>query len=109
VAPLSAYGRTKADAEIGVLASCGAALIARTGAFFGPWDEARKAASGMGYPEELIEDCLTDDLSLAASRPSYRVLGTERGQRLPALDDALARFVTEREHQRRQPPRGSAA
>ena len=147
------------------------ALIVRTGAFFGPWDEvnavyrageafadgqpwraptnqrvsptyvpdlvttsldllidgadglwhlandgdvswaelARKAASAMGYPDDLVEDCLIEDLGLAAPRPSYSVLGTERGQRLPALDDALARFVAERERQRRRPSRGTAA
>ena len=74
------------------------------------WAElARKAAAAMGYPEELVEDCLTADLPLAAARPSYSVLGTERGQRLPALDDALSRFVAERRRQRRRPSRGTAA
>jgi dTDP-4-dehydrorhamnose reductase len=171
VAPLSAYGRSKADAEIGVLARCGDALIARTSALFGPWDEAnavyrageafaagqpwrvptdqrvsptylpdlvnasldllidgadgvwhlandgdvswaelaRRSAAALGYPEDLVEDCLTADLGLAAPRPAYSVLGTERGQRLPALDDALARFVAERDRQRRRPSRRTAA
>jgi dTDP-4-dehydrorhamnose reductase len=39
VAPLSVYGRTKADAERRVLALLPSALLVRTGAFFGPWDE----------------------------------------------------------------------
>jgi dTDP-4-dehydrorhamnose reductase len=171
VAPLSVYGRSKADAEIVVQAACGHALIARTSAFFGPWDEAnvvhhavaalaagqpwrapsdqrvsptyvpdlvnvaldllidgadgiwhlanqgavswselaRKAAAALRYSDDLIEDCLTEELGLTATRPPYSVLGTERGQRLPALDDALARFVAEREFPVRRPSRGTAA
>lgn len=38
-APLSAYGRSKAAMENGVLAASPAALIARTSAFFGPSDD----------------------------------------------------------------------
>jgi dTDP-4-dehydrorhamnose reductase len=171
VAPLSAYGRSKADAETAVQAACPHALIARTSAFFGPWDQAnavhravtafaadhrwrapsdqrvsptyvpdlvnvsldllidgadgiwhlanegdvswselaRKAASATGYSGHLVEDCLTEELGCAAARPVYSVLGTDRGQRLPALDDALARFVAERDRQSRRPCRGTAA
>ena len=159
VAPLSAYGRSKAAAEPAISAACPDALIARTSAFFGPWDEAnvvyraaeafatanpwrapndqrvsptyvpdlvnvsldllidgasgiwhlandgnvswselaRKAAVALGYPESMVDECVTAALGLAAVRPAYRVLGTERGQRLPPLDDALRRFVSERE------------
>jgi dTDP-4-dehydrorhamnose reductase len=171
VAPLSAYGRSKADAETAVQAACPDALIARTSAFFGPWDHAnvvhhavnafaagrpwrapsdqrvsptyvpdlvnvaldllidgadgiwhlandgdvswselaRKVASAMGYSSDLVEDCLTEELGYAAARPVYSVLGTDRGQRLPALDDALARFVAERDRGLRRPCRGTAA
>ncbi|MBD0329586.1 MAG: SDR family oxidoreductase, partial [Thermoleophilia bacterium] len=38
VAPLSVYGRTKAEAERVVLAWSPDALVVRTSAFFGPWD-----------------------------------------------------------------------
>ncbi len=38
VAPLNVYGRTKADAEKGVLTRHPEALVIRTSAFFGPWD-----------------------------------------------------------------------
>jgi dTDP-4-dehydrorhamnose reductase len=38
-APLNVYGRTKAEAEARVLAACPEALVVRTSAFFGPWDE----------------------------------------------------------------------
>jgi dTDP-4-dehydrorhamnose reductase len=39
VAPLNVYGRTKAEAERRVLEAMPAALVVRTSAFFGPWDE----------------------------------------------------------------------
>ncbi|WP_017718262.1 family 1 glycosylhydrolase [Kamptonema formosum] len=39
VAPLSVYGRSKAEAEKRVLESLPKALVIRTSAFFGPWDE----------------------------------------------------------------------
>jgi dTDP-4-dehydrorhamnose reductase len=38
VAPLSVYGRSKAEAERRVLHCNGEALVVRTSAFFGPWD-----------------------------------------------------------------------
>jgi dTDP-4-dehydrorhamnose reductase len=38
-APLGVYGRSKAEAERIVLEKHPAALVVRTGAFFGPWDE----------------------------------------------------------------------
>ena len=171
VAPLSAYGRSKADAEVLVQAACSHALIVRTSAFFGPWDQAnavhhaltafaagrrwrvpsdqrvsptyvpdlvnvaldllidgangiwhlandgdvswselaRKVALATGYSNHLVENCLTEELGCAAARPIYSVLGTDRGQRLPSLDDALARFVAERDRQIRRPSRGTAA
>ena len=39
VGPLSVYGASKAEAERGVLATLESALVVRTSAFFGPWDE----------------------------------------------------------------------
>jgi dTDP-4-dehydrorhamnose reductase len=38
-APLNVYGRSKAEAESRVLATNPAALVIRTSAFFGPWDD----------------------------------------------------------------------
>ncbi len=38
VAPLNAYGRSKAAAEAAVLATHARSLVVRTSAFFGPWD-----------------------------------------------------------------------
>jgi dTDP-4-dehydrorhamnose reductase len=37
--PLNVYGRSKAEAEKAVLENNSSALIIRTSAFFGPWDE----------------------------------------------------------------------
>ena len=39
VSPLGVYGRSKAEAERLVLAALPGALVVRTSAFFGPWDE----------------------------------------------------------------------
>ncbi|HEX8560711.1 MAG TPA: sugar nucleotide-binding protein [Pyrinomonadaceae bacterium] len=39
VSPLNVYGRSKAEAERRVLEACPGALVVRTSAFFGPWDE----------------------------------------------------------------------
>lgn len=38
-APLNVYGRSKAEAEQRVLERCPGALVVRTSAFFGPWDD----------------------------------------------------------------------
>jgi dTDP-4-dehydrorhamnose reductase len=159
VAPLSTYGRSKADGDIAVLTVYPGALVARSGALFGPWDSenvvhraaavfaagrtwcaphdqrvsptyvpdlvhaaidllidgatgiwhlandgnvswselARQTAATLGLPDHLVVECSTLALELAAERPAYRVLGTERGQRLPSLQDALRRFGVERQ------------
>ena len=38
VAPLNVYGDSKAEAEVRVLSALPSALVIRTSAFFGPWD-----------------------------------------------------------------------
>jgi dTDP-4-dehydrorhamnose reductase len=158
VNPVNAYGRSKAEADTAVLTEFPDALIARTSAFFGPWDGAnavhqalaavsegrrwccacdqrvsptyvpdlvnvaldllidgaagvwhlandgdvswselaRMACILAGHADDLIVDCASASLQQPAVRPSYSVLGTERGQRLPPLADALRRFVADR-------------
>jgi dTDP-4-dehydrorhamnose reductase len=56
-APLNVYGRSKAEAERLVAEAHGGALVVRTSAFFGPWDEhnfvthaLRALASGRAFP-----------------------------------------------------------
>jgi dTDP-4-dehydrorhamnose reductase len=61
VAPLGVYGRSKADCEARVLAAHPGALVVRTAAFFGPWDEwnfiTRTLASlALGVPVDAADD-----------------------------------------------------
>jgi dTDP-4-dehydrorhamnose reductase len=156
-APLGIYGQSKAAAESEVLKAHPAALVIRTSAFFGPWDEhnfvtialrtlasgarfraaddavisptyvpdlvhaaldllidgergiwhlanagqttwadlARRAAEIAGLETGLIDPCSTAALKLAAPRPLYSVLTSERGLLLSSLDDALSRYIVE--------------
>ncbi|MCA1613142.1 MAG: sugar nucleotide-binding protein [Acidobacteria bacterium] len=61
------------------------------------WAElARRAAELAGLDANLIEARATNSLGLAAARPPYAALASERGTLLPPLDDALARYTRER-------------
>jgi dTDP-4-dehydrorhamnose reductase len=60
-------------------------------------DFARMAAVAAHLDPDAIHSCESKDLGLRACRPSYSVLGTERGLHLPALEDSLSRYVRERE------------
>ena len=150
-APLNVYGITKAEAEQKVLKLLPSALVIRTSAFFGIWDEynfvtlalralssgrnfiaaddavisptyvphlvhasldllldgeggvwhlansgavtwyelAREVARLAGLNASGLEACRTKALGLAAPRPLYSVLSSERGALMPSLDDAL--------------------
>lgn len=156
-APLNVYGQSKAEAEASVLKAYPAALVIRTSAFFGPWDEynfvtlalrtlfsghafvaagdatisptyvpdlvnasldlvidgerglwhlanrgattwaqlARTVAELAGLERELVDERPLKSLGLAAPRPAYSVLASERGQLLPSLEDALSRYFRE--------------
>lgn len=48
VAPLNVYGRSKAEAEARVLEANPRALVVRTSAFFGPWDEHNYVTRAIG-------------------------------------------------------------
>lgn len=75
------------DGEHGIwhLASSGGAIS---------WaDLARRVASLAGFSQQSIDARPTHELGLAAARPAYSVLGSERGALLPTLDDALARYI----------------
>jgi dTDP-4-dehydrorhamnose reductase len=159
IGPQNVYGRTKAQAERRVSALDPDALIVRTSAFFGPWDQhnfvtttlaaleagrtvralsdltvsptyvpdlvnasldllidgavgiwhvanagevtwaefAGQAARAAGLDRYSVEPCSASELKLAAPRPVYTALGSERGILLPPLDDALARYLRDRE------------
>jgi dTDP-4-dehydrorhamnose reductase len=158
-APLNVYGRSKAQAEERVLEAQPGALIIRTSAFFGPWDEHNFVAAALNslsegrsfpaaddlfvsptYVPDLVHaslDLLIDgecglwhlansdevtwaelarrvatmagldasqvdarpgkSLMLAAPRPTYSVLSSERGLLLPSLEDALSRYLRDNE------------
>ena len=73
------------------------------------WAElGRRVALLAGYPEDRIVDG-DPGLRLAAPRPAYSVLGSERGQLLRPLDDALARFFADRTTAGVRQPRRAAA
>jgi dTDP-4-dehydrorhamnose reductase len=159
IAPLCVYGQSKAQAEARVLDAFPSALVIRTSAFFGPWDEynfvtialrtlaarrafvaasdatvsptyvpdlvhasldllidgergiwhlanpgavtwaelARLAANLAALDASFIDARPTRDLGLNAPRPLYSVLGSERGLLLPPLENALSRYLRERE------------
>jgi dTDP-4-dehydrorhamnose reductase len=159
VAPLGVYGRSKADAERRVLDADPQALVIRTSAFFGPWDEhnfvtqaldaldagrtfgaaadqimsptyvpdlvntcldllidresglwhltngaamswadlARRACAAAGVDDGRLEERTTAELGLRAARPRNSAMSSERGLLLPSFDDALARYLRERE------------
>ncbi|MFN2546966.1 MAG: family 1 glycosylhydrolase [Myxococcales bacterium] len=156
--PLNVYGETKLRAERAVLDVHPRALVVRTSAFFGPWDEfnfvtialremaamhpfraaedgivsptyvpdlvdasldllidqasgiwhlanggalswadlARRAAKMAGLDDRLVRAEPSAALGLAARRPRQSALTSEKGARLPALDDALARYFAAR-------------
>jgi dTDP-4-dehydrorhamnose reductase len=153
--PLNAYGESKAEAERLVLAALPSALVVRTSAFFGPWDEhnfvtlalralaagipfaasddavvsptyvpdlvhatldllidgesgvwhlanegslawaelARRAAAAAGLDPALVEGRATATLGLAARRPAYSALASERGRLMPSVENAICRYV----------------
>ncbi|HUQ04110.1 MAG TPA: SDR family oxidoreductase [Kofleriaceae bacterium] len=61
------------------------------------WAElARAAARLVGLDADGVEGVPAHALSWRAQRPRFSALGSWRGAMLPSLDDALARYVTER-------------
>lgn len=154
-APLNIYGQSKAKAELQVFKMNPGALVIRTSAFFGPWDEfnflrialrslalgenfmaaddsfisptyipdlvnasldllideesglwhlaqqgavtwaefARWAGKLAKLDSRLVIGCPTKEMNLEARRPLFSVLGSERGNLLPSLENSLIRFI----------------
>ena len=81
--PLNVYGASKVRAERAVLSAHGQALVVRTSAFFGPWDEhnfVTKALQCLGSGDELAA---IDDLTVS---PTY----------VPHLADATLDLLIDR-------------
>jgi dTDP-4-dehydrorhamnose reductase len=157
-APLNAYGASKAEGERLVLAAMPGAMVVRTSAFFGPWDQhnfvaavLRSLAAGVpfaaaddavvaptyvpdlvhasldllidgergiwhlanagsttwaalavrvaeiaGLDPALVEARPVAELGLAAARPRYSVLASERAALLPAVENAICRCIAAR-------------
>ncbi|HEX2251062.1 MAG TPA: family 1 glycosylhydrolase [Gemmatimonadales bacterium] len=67
-APLNVYGESKAEAEREVLAACPDALLVRTSAFFGPWDEHNFVTRTLRTLKSGLEVEAADDLVVS---PTY--------------------------------------
>jgi dTDP-4-dehydrorhamnose reductase len=62
------------------------------------WAEfARRGAEVAGFDASLVRACATRELGLAAPRPAYSALGSERARLLPELDASLERWARERQ------------
>ncbi|HEX8294247.1 MAG TPA: family 1 glycosylhydrolase, partial [Pyrinomonadaceae bacterium] len=61
VSPLNVYGRSKAEAERLVSAALPSALVVRTSAFFGPWDEYNFVHAALGALARGEEFVAADD------------------------------------------------
>lgn len=59
-------------------------------------DLARVAAKRAGVSTSTLIARPTQELGLVAKRPSYSVLGSTRGELMPCLDSAIARYSDER-------------
>jgi dTDP-4-dehydrorhamnose reductase len=75
---------------------CGIWHLANAGAT--SWaDLARCAADLVGLNSAHVEACPSTALGWSAPRPPYSVLGSERATLLPTLDQAIVRYLQERE------------
>jgi dTDP-4-dehydrorhamnose reductase len=62
------------------------------------WAElARRACAAAGIEPASLEERSASELGLAAARPVNSALTSERGLLLPSFEDALARYLRERE------------
>jgi dTDP-4-dehydrorhamnose reductase len=158
VSPLNVYGESKAQAERNVLAEHPDALVIRTSAFFGPWDEfnfansvlsalsggrkfwaaddltvsptyipdlvnttldllidgehgiwhlanagattwanfAQLIAESAGYHRGTIGSCANSSFGLAALRPRFSALSSERASLMRPLREAITAYFPER-------------
>jgi dTDP-4-dehydrorhamnose reductase len=85
VAPLNAYGRSKAEAEARVLGLNPESLVVRTSAFFGPWDEYNFVTQALRSIAAGKPFTAADDIVVS---PTY----------LPDLVDACLDLLIDGEH-----------
>ena len=68
MAPINMYGRSKARGESAVLEACPEALVVRTSAFFGPWDQHNFVVRALGTLEAGRPFYAADDVTVS---PTY--------------------------------------
>jgi dTDP-4-dehydrorhamnose reductase len=67
------------------------------------WAQLAARAAGLaGLETALLCPCPATALDMGAPQPRFSALGSERGQLLPTLDDALRRYLDATADQRRQ-------
>jgi dTDP-4-dehydrorhamnose reductase len=61
------------------------------------WTElAQRVVAEMGAESDLVEEADSHDLGRIAPRPTYSVLGSERGSIMPTLEESLDRIFRDR-------------
>lgn len=94
VSPTYVPDLVNASLDLLIDGECGIWHLANPGAI--AWsDLARLTANLAGVDASPIQPCSIKTLGLAAPRPNYSVLGSERGILLPELDQAIARYLRE--------------
>ncbi|MBA2479612.1 MAG: sugar nucleotide-binding protein [Planctomycetes bacterium] len=83
--PLNVYGRSKAEAEIAILAANPGALIVRTAAFFSPWDDYNFITVGL---RSLIDERSWEVYDSMVVSPTY----------VPELVNAVLDLLIDGEH-----------
>ncbi|XWK88335.1 MAG: family 1 glycosylhydrolase [Phormidium sp.] len=94
VSPTYIPDLVNASLDLLIDGECGLWHLANSGQ--SSWaDLAKFAAKQRGLDVSRIEACSMQALSLLAPRPSYSVLGSERGVLLPPLENAIDRYFHE--------------
>jgi dTDP-4-dehydrorhamnose reductase len=94
VSPTYVPDLVNASLDLLIDGECGLWHLANPGAI--AWAElARWTARLAGLDGSPIQSCSIKTLGLAAPRPAYSVLGSERGILLPDLDQAIDRYLLE--------------
>lgn len=94
VSPTYVPDLVNASLDLLIDGECGLWHLANSGAI--AWAElARQIAHLAGFDPSSIQPCSMKTLGLAASRPAYSVLSSERGILLPSLDRAIDRYLQE--------------
>ncbi|KJH70998.1 family 1 glycosylhydrolase [Aliterella atlantica] len=96
VSPTYVPDLVNASLDLFIDGECGLWHLANQGAI--AWaDLAKLAAKQAGINSSKIIACHARELGLIAQRPTYSVLGSNRGLLMPCLDDAIARYLHQKQ------------